>query len=69
MSDFCFKVTDVFVSFSLQAYSDEDQRHWLHQTIMQTTGHFEYVYKNDYFYNSYEWKQKIVYFFFFTDIS
>lgn len=53
----------MFLSHFSQAYSEEDQRHWFHQTIMQTTGHFEYVYKDNYFSNSYEWKQMIVYFF------
>lgn len=36
------------------------------KTIMQITGHFEYVYKDKYFSNSYEWTtttKKIVYFF------
>lgn len=60
----------MFLSHFSQAYSEEDQRHWFHQTIMQTTGHFEYVYKDNYFSNSYEWKQTIVYFFhwYFIDI-
>lgn len=33
--------------------------------LCKSTGHFEYVYKDKYFYNSYEWtrKEKIVYFF------
>lgn len=35
----------------LQAYSDEDQRLQIHPTFMQNAGHFEYVYRNEYFYN------------------
>lgn len=59
----------MFLSFFfLQAFSDEEQRS--NQTIMQTTGHFEYVYGDKYFYNSWmkrKKQNKIVYFF--TDIS
>lgn len=51
----------------LQAYRDEEWRLRVHQTIMQTAGHFEYLYRDDYFYNPCEWKQNDC-ILFFTDI-
>lgn len=41
----------------LQACRDEEGRLRVHQTIMQNAGHFEYLYRDDYFYNPCEWKQ------------
>lgn len=42
----------------LQAFSDQDQRLRVHPTFMQNAGHFEYVYRDKYFSNLCEWKQK-----------
>lgn len=42
----------------LQAYRDEEWRLRDHQTIMQNAGHFKYLYRDHYFYNPCEWKQK-----------
>lgn len=42
----------------LQAYSDEEQRLQVHSTFMQNAGHFQYLYRDEYFSNLCEWKQK-----------
>lgn len=53
LGNWCFSLV-----LCLQAYRDEEWRLRVHQTIMQNAGHFEYLYRDDYFYNPCEWKQK-----------
>lgn len=55
----------IFYFFLSQAYSDEDRDSNPIKLLCKSTGHFEYLYKDKYFYTSYEWarKEKIVYFF------